>query len=65
MEEKKQDLIMIGEASRILEVSDETVRRFTESGQLRARLAGKYRVFERTEVEKLARERKRVAEARA
>ena len=60
---ENQDFLLIGEASRILEVSDETVRRFAENGQLRFLRAGKYRLFRRDEVERLAAERAKEREA--
>ena len=53
-----QNLILIGEASRILEVSDETVRRYASMGRLTVQLAGKYRLFSRAEVQELAESRR-------
>ena len=50
--------ILLGETARILEVSQETVRRFEADGRLRAvRTSRGVRVFERSDVERLARER--------
>ena len=53
------EFVSLGEASRILRVSQETTRRLVDDGILRAtRLVGnRWRIFRRGDVERLARER--------
>jgi excisionase family DNA binding protein len=52
-------LITTGVAARLLEVSENTVRRFDCEGRLRAVRAGGMRLFERAAVEALAAKRRR------
>jgi len=53
-----RDLVFTSEAARILEVSPETVRLWERAGKLAAlRVSGGVRLFERSEIEKVARER--------
>ena len=50
--------ILLGEAARVLEVSQETARRYADAGLLRmVRTKRGVRIFERADVERLARER--------
>lgn len=53
-----RDLVFTSEAARLLEVSPETVRLWERAGKLTAlRVSGGVRLFERSEIEKVARER--------
>lgn len=53
-----RDLVFTSEAARILEVSPETVRLWERAGKLAAlRASGGVRLFERSEIEKVAHER--------
>jgi excisionase family DNA binding protein len=56
-----QDIVSVGEAARILEKSEATVRNWTEAGILSAfRLAGTgQRLYRRGDVERVAQERRR------
>lgn len=59
------ELITIGEASRILKVSEVTVRRLEASGELQARRTStRVRIFERAVVERVAQERAQKLEHR-
>lgn len=53
--------ILVGEAAKILQVTDNMVRYLERTGQLPARRIGHVRVFERDVVERLALERYRLA----
>ena len=46
--------VLVSEASRILGVSADTLRSWGDSGKLKVTLAGRVRLFDRNEVEKLA-----------
>jgi len=53
--------LLTGEVARLLRVSAETVRRWHETGRLRARTTiGGVRLFDRNEIERLATEREKV-----
>ena len=52
------DPILTGESARILEVSERVVRRYADEGRLRTiRTSRGIRVYERSDVERLARDR--------
>jgi excisionase family DNA binding protein len=53
--------ILVGEAARILNVSEDMVRYLDRTGRLSARRVGHIRVFDKAAVEQLAIERYRVA----
>jgi excisionase family DNA binding protein len=52
--------ILVGEAARILNVSEDMVRYLDRTGRLPARRVGHIRVFEQADVEQLAIERYRI-----
>jgi len=57
--ESPSELVALGEASRILQLSQEHTRRLADQGALVAiRLANGHRIFRREDVERLARERR-------
>jgi excisionase family DNA binding protein len=53
--------LLVGEAAKILQLSESMVRYLDRTGQLPAKRIGHVRVFERADVEALAEERYRVA----
>ena len=55
--EYQQDLILVTEAARIVNVSSDTIRVWERTGQLPAIRASRVRIFLRADVERLARER--------
>ena len=58
------ELLTLGQAARRLEIGEQTVRRWADTGRLAViRLSDSSRVFPRAAVEKLARERAAQAEA--
>jgi excisionase family DNA binding protein len=59
---KAMNLVRVGEAARLLSVSEGTVRRWAKEGRLRvaARLSTGDRLFDRQEVERIAQERRRM-----
>jgi len=66
MEGTGLDIISVGEASRLLEVSDETVRKMEADGRLRPVhvTAAGWRFFERAAVQRLAGDRARALNER-
>lgn len=58
------DILTASEAARVLRLSVQTVREWADSGRLPStRTAAGWRLFERCDIERIAREREQVREA--
>lgn len=55
------DVCLSGEAARLLGVASETVRLWADSGKVPCQRIGRVRVFRRVDLERVARERNRLA----